>query len=244
MPARSLRVTTLDGMRHRLGPLAPGVKRESPVNSGQLAGFLLSFLHPEPHVHLAVHPHAGSEMLMRLLTLCRAQIQLGKADVTVGGERTHARILSEGKGVPLVANRDVEMGYRRMLRNFTKDVQGSSFVPSLSPPTCDAQRVRPELRGFIASPRLQVGVGELRCEQGVTPARCHETLQAFFLPGEEWLRQDARRPRTHGPGSASGCPPTRRYSSVPPSRRLAQGAGSRFPSLPAPGRGSRAPNGR
>src|SRR5215813_8614657 len=130
MPARSLRVTTLDGIRHRLEPLAPSVKRESPVDSGQLAGFLLRFFQPEPHVHLAVHRHAGREMLMRLLTLCSAQIELGKADVAVGGERTHARILGEGEGVPLMANRDVEMGYRRLPHNFTKDVQGSSFVPS------------------------------------------------------------------------------------------------------------------
>src|SRR5499433_1623584 len=134
-------------------------------------------------------------MLMRLLTLCSAQIELGKADVAVGGERTHARILSEGKGVPLVANRDVEMGYRRVLRNFTEDVQGSSFVPSLSPPTRDAQRVRPELRGFIASPRRKVGAGELRCEQGVPPARCDETLQAFFQERNGFAKTSGDRVR-------------------------------------------------
>src|SRR5262249_35126924 len=97
-------------------------------------------------------------MLMRLLTLCCSQIELGKADVAVGGEGTHARILGEGKGIPLVANRDVEMGYCRVTHNFTKDVQGSSFIPSLPPPTRDAQRIRRELGGFVASPRPPAAV--------------------------------------------------------------------------------------
>src|SRR5215470_17665353 len=103
-------------------------------------------------------------MLLRLLTLCAVPIELGQTDVAVGGEGTHAQILSEGEGVPLVANRDIQMGCRGMRHDFTEDVQGSSFVRSLSSPTRDAQRIRAELGGFVAPPRPKVGVGELRGE--------------------------------------------------------------------------------
>src|SRR5215831_13402949 len=149
-------------------------------DSGQLAGLLLRLPQPERHVHLAIQAHARCEMVMRLLTLRAAPIELGKADVAVGGERTHAQVLSEGKGFPLVANRDVEMRYRGVRHDFTEDMQGSSFVPSLPPPPRGAERFRRELGGFVAPPRPKVGVGELRGKQSVTPARGYETLQAFF----------------------------------------------------------------
>jgi hypothetical protein len=64
--------------------------------------------------------------------------------------------------------------------DFTKDVQGSSFVPSLPPPTRGAERIRRELGRFVLPPRPKIGVAEPRGEQGVTPARCDEAFQAFF----------------------------------------------------------------
>src|SRR5215470_13437004 len=97
-------------------------------DSGQLPGLPLRLLQPERHVHLTVHGHAGCEMVMCLLALCGAPIEIGKADVAVGGERPHAQILREGEGLLLVANRDVEVGYRGVRHDFSKNVQGPSFV--------------------------------------------------------------------------------------------------------------------
>src|SRR5262245_54065866 len=119
-------------------------------------------------------------MVMRLLTLCGAPIELGKANVAVGGERTHAQFLGQGEGLPLVAYRDVEMGHRGVRHDFTKDVKGSSFVPPLPAPTRGAEGIRSKLRRLVPPPSPKVSVGELRGKQGVTPARCHETLQGFF----------------------------------------------------------------
>src|SRR5262245_62811868 len=119
-------------------------------------------------------------MVLCLLTQCGAPIEIAKADVAVGGERPHPQILREGEGLLLVANRDVKGGYRGVRHDFSKNVQGSSFVPSLSPSTRGAERIRRELGGFVSPPRPKVGVGELRGKQGVTPAGGDEALQAFF----------------------------------------------------------------
>ena len=51
-------------------------------------------------------------MVMRVLMLGGAPIKLGQAHVAMGGERTHAQFLGQGEGLPLVANRDVELGRR------------------------------------------------------------------------------------------------------------------------------------
>src|SRR5215475_5294066 len=88
-------------------PAAPQERPEIGKDSGQLACLPLRLLQPKRHVHLAVHGQAGCEMVTRLLTLCGAPIELGKANVAVGGERTHAQFLGQGEGLPLVAYRDV-----------------------------------------------------------------------------------------------------------------------------------------
>src|SRR5438094_5403391 len=61
----------------------------------------LRLLQPEPHVHLAVHRGCGGEVLLRLLALARAPIELAKAEVAVGDERTHGESFGQSDCLPV-----------------------------------------------------------------------------------------------------------------------------------------------
>src|SRR5262249_58864406 len=77
-------------------------------------------------------------------------------------------------------NGEAWRGYAACPHISAREGRARRLVPSPPPPTRDAQRIGRELGGFVAPPRPEVGVGELRGEEGVAPARCNETLQAFF----------------------------------------------------------------
>src|SRR5437867_1134071 len=65
----------------------------------QLLQLGLRLLQPELHVHLAVHRHRGSEVLVSLLTLPDTPVERAEAKVAVGDERAHAEVGGECHGL-------------------------------------------------------------------------------------------------------------------------------------------------
>ena len=71
------------------------------LNLDGLPAAHLRLLHPEPHIHLAVHRHGSREVLLRLLPLVQSLVELAQADVVVSDERAHAPFVGEGYSLPV-----------------------------------------------------------------------------------------------------------------------------------------------
>src|SRR5262249_49153352 len=70
--------------------------------SALLSQLLLCPLQPVRHPHLAVHRCRGGEVLLRLLTLARALVELAEAEVAVGDEGAHTKLLGQDGSLPIV----------------------------------------------------------------------------------------------------------------------------------------------
>src|SRR5262245_8685665 len=77
-----------------------GVKNSS---SRQLLQFRLRLLQPVRHAHLAVHRRRGGEVLLRLLAFTRASVELPEAEVAVGDEGAHAKLIGQIEGLAIEA---------------------------------------------------------------------------------------------------------------------------------------------
>jgi len=62
----------------------------------EAAHLSLCLLKPEPHVHCAVHRHSAREVFSGFVTLAHALIQPTEAEVAMGDERTHPKLVGEG----------------------------------------------------------------------------------------------------------------------------------------------------
>jgi hypothetical protein len=63
--------------------------------SPQLFQLRLHLLHPEPHLHLAIHRRSRGQVLVGVLPLARAPVQRAEAEVAVSEEGAHADIVGE-----------------------------------------------------------------------------------------------------------------------------------------------------
>src|SRR6185295_5485575 len=92
--------------------------------SCQLPQLGVGLLQPEPHVHLAVHPRCGGELLSGLLALVRVRVELAEAEVAVGDEGTHAELARECQGLAVVAFSGLGAARRR---DVTDEAEGVSL---------------------------------------------------------------------------------------------------------------------
>src|SRR5713101_5080606 len=56
----------------------------------------LCLFQPVAHVHLAVHRRSSHKVLSGFMTLARPSVELAEAEVTVGEERAHAKLVAKG----------------------------------------------------------------------------------------------------------------------------------------------------
>src|SRR6266404_5100204 len=97
----------------------------------QLPHLRLRLVQPEAHVHFAVHRRRRRQMLSRLLVLVGLPKELAQMEMTVGGERTHAELASQGQGLAVVAfcrpvSRRITTG-----SDFTEQAEAPRLVPAL-----------------------------------------------------------------------------------------------------------------
>ena len=70
----------------------------------------LRLLLPEVHAHLPIHRRRGRQMLARLSEVAGPASQPSEAEVAVGDEGAHAKLLGEGEGFLVVLLGDLWLG--------------------------------------------------------------------------------------------------------------------------------------
>src|SRR5215475_9781585 len=109
-----------------------GINSSSQLASARRVYLRLRLLQPERHVHLAVQPRRGGEVLLCLLVLAGALAQLPEAEVAVGDERAHAARLGEGQRLAVVGLAALCIEPVGMGRDVTEQVECMGRVPGLT----------------------------------------------------------------------------------------------------------------
>ena len=82
------------------GPAQRSPRLASWVTSGTRR---LRLLQPEPHVHLAIHSSRSRQVLGRLRSVAGAPVELAQAEMAVGDEGAHVKLVGERERVTIVA---------------------------------------------------------------------------------------------------------------------------------------------
>src|SRR6266851_10488803 len=91
----------------------------------------LRLVQPEAHVHLTEHRRRRRQMLSSLLVLIGLPEEPAEVEVTVGGERTHAKLAGQSQSLAVVAFRRLENRRIATGSDFTEQAEAPRLVPAL-----------------------------------------------------------------------------------------------------------------
>jgi hypothetical protein len=107
-----------------------------------------------------VHRRRGGEVLLRPLALVRPLVEPAEAEVAVGDEGAHAKLLGEGERVSVAGSGFVGFGRCTTRGNVTEQVENPRLLSGNAVVPGDGQGLEGDGIGFIQLPGKQVGLGE------------------------------------------------------------------------------------
>src|SRR5262249_20253223 len=106
-------------------------------------------------------------------------MEFAETKVAVGEEWAHAQLLGQRDGLSLARGRHAQIWGIGEPCNIAKNVERPSFTPPLASTTCEFESVGGELERVARPACPQVDLAEPTCEEGASPARRDEIVQAI-----------------------------------------------------------------